>query len=549
MSKLNTKTTRPAGAGPVTGPAVSTVRTYEGGPGWARDPKGELFLLAVANFAEDTFYEARTERDARFAALVHTVAVADPAWLGDMLAWLRQDVGMRTAPIAGAAEAVRALVDARKPGGRQIVASVLRRPDEPGELVAYWTARYGRTLPFPLRKGIADALPRLYHQKSLLKWDTEAHAWRFGDVVELVHPAVKAPASLFDNWEPAKLEAMTEAGLAGAASYWEARQHAVYTHAIDRRHGRDGEVPEALPVIAANRALRAEVTRVRDAVPLTDPARLAAAGMTWEDALSLGGQVGADKAGLWAAMIPSMGYTALLRNLRNFDQAGVPDPVAAGVAARLADPEQVAQGRMFPMAYLAAWRAAPSLRWAWALETAIGHSLNNVPELAGRTLVLVDTSFSMNAAYSARGTVKRWDAAVAFGLAVARRCEHADVVSFSTSSRVFPTRRGESLLRSVDRWKDDGFFIGGGTYTGDALRRHFAGHDRVVILTDEQAADTVYTPAGALVYTWNLAGYQAGHTAARRGVFTLGGVSDAMFRAVPILERGRDAGWPWDLDG
>lgn len=38
-----------------------------------------------------------------------------------------------------------------------MIASVLRRPDEPGELLAYWTATYGRAVPKPVKRGIADA--------------------------------------------------------------------------------------------------------------------------------------------------------------------------------------------------------------------------------------------------------------------------------------------------------------------------------------------------------------------------------------------------------
>ena len=67
-----------------------------------------------------------------------------------------------------------------------------------------------------------------------------------------------------------------------------------------------------------------------------------------------------------------MGYMALLRNLRNFDQAGVSDAVAAQVAARLADPAQVARSRQLPMRFLSAYRARPSLRWAYPLEQALG---------------------------------------------------------------------------------------------------------------------------------------------------------------------------------
>jgi hypothetical protein len=57
---------------------------------------------------------------------------------------------------------------------------------------------------------------------------------------------------------------------------------------------------------------------------------------------------------------------------------------------------------------------------------------------------------------------------------------------------------------------------------------------------------TEQVPAEVPVYTWNLAGHRAGHgpsgTANRH---TFGGLSDAAFRMVPLLEAGRDADWPW----
>jgi hypothetical protein len=43
-----------------------------------------------------------------------------------------------------------------------------------------------------------------------------------------------------------------------------------------------------------------------------------------------------------------MGYFAELRNLRNFDQAGVGDEVAAAVAAKLWYPGEVAASRVMP---------------------------------------------------------------------------------------------------------------------------------------------------------------------------------------------------------
>ena len=49
-----------AALSPIVTGRAPTGRTHEGAPGYARDAKGELFLLAVSNMAgEDTFYEAR----------------------------------------------------------------------------------------------------------------------------------------------------------------------------------------------------------------------------------------------------------------------------------------------------------------------------------------------------------------------------------------------------------------------------------------------------------------------------------------------------------
>jgi hypothetical protein len=137
--------------------------------------------------------------------------------------------------------------------------------------------------------------------------------------------------------------------------------------------------------------------------------------MTWE---SLAGWLqGPMDAAARQAVIPSMGYMALLRNLRNFDDAGVPDQLAEQVAARLSDPRQVAVASQLPMRFLSAYRAAPQLRWAAALETALQESLAQAPALTGRTLVLVDRSGSMFGPVSVRSELTRADAAAVFGTA------------------------------------------------------------------------------------------------------------------------------------
>ncbi|CAL9321369.1 TROVE domain-containing protein [Streptomyces sp. SudanB52_2052] len=502
------------------------LRTYEGGRGRERDARSELFLLAVSNFvAQRTLYESGADRDDRFAKLVRELAVTDPEWTAGLLGWLRGAGNLRTASVVGAAEYVKARLDAGATGGpsnRQVVASVLQRPDEPGELLAYWTATYGRGVPKPVKRGIADAVRRLYHGKALLKYDSATRGYRFGDVLNLVHAAP-------DPDKP-----------------W---QGELFRYALDRRHHPDTAVPPASDrVLTAHHALMAlPVEQRRAVVTGADGAeRLAEAGMTWE--MLAGWLQGPMDKAAWEAVIPSMGAMALGRNLRNFDEAGVSDEVAERVAARISDPAEVARSRQFPFRYLAAYRHAPSLRWSYALERALGHSLANVPALPGRTLVLVDRSGSMFwSRLSDRSQLTWADAAAVFGTALALRAERADLVQFGTTSDRVAFREGESVLKVLDRFGDLG-----GTDTTEAVRRHYRKHDRVLIVTDEQYTrhhrgdPTEQIPADVPVYTWNLAGHRAGHGPSGTGNrHTFGGLSDAAFRMVPLIEASRDADWPW----
>jgi hypothetical protein len=257
--------------------------------------------------------------------------------------------------------------------------------------------------------------------------------------------------------------------------------------------------------------------------------------MTWE---ALSGWLNRPMdASAWQAVIPSMGYMALLRNLRNFDEAGVDDDVAATVSAKLADPDEVAASRQFPYRFYSAYLAAPSLRWGVALERALESATGNIPVFDGRTLVLVDTSASMsNRAFSRRSTMTPVTAAALFGVVMAKRGNAVDLHGFADGVFRHKVKPAGSVLREVERFTARIGEVGHGTRIAEALRATYRHHDRVVIVSDMQTfTDSGFTsrglrmparyggvatdqlPANVPVYGFNLGGYRTTVVNAGRG--------------------------------
>lgn len=570
MARQNTRTATTRAQTPLaTSPIVNTV-TFEGAPAYSKDTLTELFTLATTDFGgEATFYEDGDTRRNRYRTLIHTVTATDPGWVADMLPWLRNAGNMRANPLIGAVEFGRALdalpcaadsdthVDRvryvsnsgrlyceahrgptdRPLRPRSILDETLRRADEPGEALAYWTARYGRTMPKWFKRGVGDAAMRLWTERSALKYDSPNTAWRMADVMEMCHPNDR------------------NAGTQFLRDF----QRDLFPWLLADRHNRDEAKtpPESLTMLSARAELMALPVADRRAV-LREPERLAAAGMTWE---SLAGwlQGPMDRAA-WEAVIPTMGIMAITRNLRNFDQAGVSDTMAAEIALRLMNPDVIAKSRMFPFRFLSAYLAAPSDRWRHPLGVALRHSALNVPALPGRTLCAIDVSGSMSGTLSEKSTVERWKVGALFASTLAHRNGHGavDVVAYATNSAKVDITWGGSILRDVEAFGEvfarnyqDGWsgMMGHGTNTRGAVARHYAGHDRVVVLTDAQSQDGDpgdEVPPTIDLFTFDLAGYDRASTATAPHRHMASGFTDKSWESIARAAKGLDSGWPWE---
>jgi 60 kDa SS-A/Ro ribonucleoprotein len=187
--------------------------------------------------------------------------------------------------------------------------------------------------------------------------------------------------------------------------------------------------------------------------------------------------------------------------------------------------------RVLPFRFLAAARHAP--QWEEALELAMFRSLaGHASELAGHTVLLVDVSGSMSYPLSKRSEMNRTDAA--YGLAILLReiAEKVTIYTFSSFTRRVPARRGLALRDALDQSQPHYATLLGAAL--DEVERECLGYDRLVVITDEQAHDTVPDPSGR--------GYMINVASNRNGVgygrwTHIDGFSEAVVDYIAELER------------
>lgn len=217
---------------------------------------------------------------------------------------------------------------------------------------------------------------------------------------------------------------------------------------------------------------------------------------TWEVALS----AGANKRETWERMLAegSLGYMALLRNLRNMMDVGVDTAIVRdAILAR-----KGAQ-RVLPFRYVAAARACPQMEPE--LDIALQAAVQELSLLHGRTIVLVDVSGSMNNKLSAKSDLMRMDAAAT--LASVLNCESLRVFSFSNTLAECPPRRGMAGVDAIVRSQAHG----GTALAGAIAAVNAMPHDRLIVITDEQSTDgRVPDPVCANAYMVNVASYKNG---------------------------------------
>ena len=223
---------------------------------------------------------------------------------------------------------------------------------------------------------------------------------------------------------------------------------------------------------------------------------------TWEVELS----AGKDKKETFERLLGEgkLGGLAVLRNLRNMQQAGVDEAL---IRARL----DQGIARALPFRFITAAGYAPSLEDA--LESAMLKGVEDLPALPGKTGLLVDVSGSMDWKISRKSETTRIDAAAGLAILLREKAEQVVFATFSNQVAVIPPRRGFALRdaiqqsqphqttylrRALEMLRDDGQAAG------------WHDLDRVVVVTDEQSQDGILPAFTERAYVVNVAPHQHG---------------------------------------
>ena len=424
--------------------AATRTTNYEGGEAFEpADPRLALYKRTINQLLEGSFYESDDEQLAAVVRRFDATADEDPEFVLKLAAYARQELYLRDIPqvlLVLAANDERFKDDSPESLIREWAPAIIQRMDETATALAVHDQLVGGTAPWPLRRGIEDALVAMADAYTLGKYELSRREVTLHDVFNRVHP------------EPVDDE-----------------QEALF-----------------------ERFMRGDLDDYPDVDPVPSP-------NTWETVISERGNT----RDAWEMLIKDDAYTlpifASIRNLRNMIEAGVDEDT---IVAHL-DLEAVRHAPLYPFRYYQAYTAlqdadvqAPTVE-QW-LEDAIDVAVETVPGGFGDTFVAVDLSGSMDHPLSANSTLRLKEIGTLFGAILAD--QGADVGGFGDDFQTVPMHVDTPVLQRQDAVLAIDEDVGNSTNGWKALeylREREEPIERVVVFTDMQIWDsTPFTARG-----------------------------------------------------
>lgn len=478
------------------------INTHEGGVGRKAGAEEELSMLVFTTFLGDSFYESG---DATLTRMRNLVAQVDPEFVTQLARVARKEFNMRATPAA--LLGLYTLLEGQPKDGR-VIRDVFQRGDEIGDYLATVSlyADNGKVIPSAVRFGrrvIHDQL----NERQALRYNNFSRNWNLAKILRLVHARAEATES----------------------------QKALYDFIISWKQ--EGSQKAAWEKLAPE--ARALLPVIERAVNGEDEGSV-----SWERSRSAGSD--------WTTLLPDMGYMALIRNLRNFldDVPASNKEFWNTVISRISSETEVSRSKQLPFRFLSAFNAVHGHRshakyhaLVAALEEGLDHSVGNIPTFKGRTLVVVDTSGSMDGTVSDKSEMSFVQIASLFGAAMFR-AQDAEVVAFGTHSERVKLDKNSSVLNNQAEIMEPRrrMRLGYGTNLGEAFTRvNVRDFQNIVVFSDMQIHDSIGHALGTYpghVYSVNLRAYEAQMQRVGSKHFSIGGWSDATLKLMSLLSDG-----------
>ena len=395
-----------------------------------------MYKRTINQLLEDSFYETDDEQLAAVVRRFDAAADEDPEFVLQLAAYARQEFYLRDIPqvlLVLAANDDRFKDDSPESLIREWAPAIIQRMDETATALAIYDQLFGGTAPWPLRRGIEDALVSMADAYTLGKYELSRREVTLHDVFNRVHPTP-----------------------------------------IDDEQA-----------VLFERFMRGDLDDYPDVEPLPSP-------NTWETVISERGNT----RDAWETLIEGEEYSlpifASIRNLRNMLEAGVDEDT---IVEHL-DLAAVRYAPLYPFRYYQAYTAlqnadvqAPAVdRW---LEDAIDVAVETVPDGLGDTFVAVDLSGSMDMALSKNSTLRLKEIGALFGAILAD--QGAEIGGFGDDFQTVPMHVDTPVLQRQGAVLAIDEDVGNSTNGWKALeylRDRGEPVERIVVFTDMQIWDS-----------------------------------------------------------
>lgn len=433
---------------------------FEGGIAFEVTPKMELFLrVASAMVGQPKFYTDKHDSDNGIINLIKKIGKEDPEFIFKLALYTREKLYLRSTPVMIVTELLNSFN--KIPHSKNWVASIIQRPDEIAEMLAYQfklnkERSYNKKhIPSSMKRGIACSFEK-FDEYQFSKYNNSGKEISIRDAMFLTHPKPKTQERI-----------------------------------------------ELYRKIANNELKPAE---------------------TWETALMVAGEKKNDIKYIketWEKILPKMGYMAILRNVRNFLKYGV-DPEM--YVPRICDPDFIRNSKQFPYRFYSAWKSVANMKKDIpnpedisyvmnGLSRALHASVANVRKLPGITFVAIDLSGSMDSPLTyyrgmlnllskremSPSQVTRKNVAALFGSIVNSFSERSIISAFGEDFKLITLSSDDILvnMREIESAR-----VGHSTNAWKAI--HYLNSrsklvDRIVIFSDEVVYDDSCMGTGPMI--------------------------------------------------